>query len=187
MLERLFRARREPAGPVEYLVVGLGNPGEKYEGTRHNAGFMALDFIAGQAGAKLDRLKFKGLCADAAIGGKRVLLLKPGTYMNLSGQSVVEAMNFYKLPPERVIVLYDDISFPPGKLRVRLHGSDAFPRVRLGTGDRPDPRWDLADWVLSKFSPDELKLFREALGHAADAVELIVQGKADEAMNKYNG
>ena len=203
MLERLFRARREPAGPVEYLVVGLGNPGEKYEGTRHNAGFMALDFIAGQAGAKLDRLKFKGLCADAAIGGKRVLLLKPGTYMNLSGQSVVEAMNFYKLPPERVIVLYDDISFPPGKLRVRLHGSDggqngmksiiylsgsdAFPRVRLGTGDRPDPRWDLADWVLSKFSPDELTLFREAVGHAADAVALIVQGKADEAMNKYNG
>ena len=156
MLERLFRIRPEPAGNVEYLIVGLGNPGEKYEGTRHNAGFMALDFIAEQAGAKLDRLKFKGLCARAEIGGKKVLLLKPGTYMNLSGQSVVEAMNFYKLPPQKVIVLYDDISFPPGKLRIRLKGSDggqngmkniiylsgsdAFPRVRLGTGDRPDPR-----------------------------------------------
>lgn len=203
MLEKLFRIRPEPAGPVEYLVVGLGNPGEKYEGTRHNAGFMALDFIAERAGAKLDRLKFKGLCAPAEIGGKKVLLLKPGTYMNLSGQSVVEAMRFYKLPPERVIVLYDDISFPPGKLRIRLRGSDggqngmkniiylsgsdAFPRVRLGTGDRPDPRWDLADWVLSKFSPDDLRLFREAAGNAADAVALMVQGKAAEAMNKYNG
>ena len=203
MFEKLFGARPAPAGPVEYLIVGLGNPGAKYEGTRHNAGFMALDFIAEKAGVRLDRLKFKGLCAPAEIGGKRALLLKPGTYMNLSGQSVVEAMNFYKLPPQRVIVLYDDINFPPGKLRIRLRGSDggqngmkniiylsgsdAFPRVRLGTGDRPDPRWDLADWVLSKFSPEELGRFREAVGRAADAVGLMVRGKAAEAMNRYNG
>ena len=203
MLKDLFAKRREPSGPVEYLIVGLGNPGSKYDGTRHNAGFMALDFIAEQAGVKIDRLKFKGLCSPAAHGGKKVLLLKPGTYMNLSGQSVVEAMNFYKLPPERVIVLYDDISFPPGKLRIRLKGSDggqngmkniiylagsdAFPRVKLGTGDRPNPQWDLADWVLSRFTDKELKLFSEAAGHANEAVALMVQGKAAEAMNLYNG
>ncbi len=194
---------REPAGPVEYLAVGLGNPGEKYKGTRHNAGFMALDFIARKAGAEIDRLKFKGLCGTAAIGGKKVLLLKPGTFMNLSGQSVTEAMSFYKLPPERVIVIYDDISFPPGKLRIRLKGSDGghngmkniiylagkdtFPRIRLGTGDRPDPRRDLADWVLSRFSEEDLKLFSRAVEHAAEALELMVQGRAAEAMNRFNG
>lgn len=203
MLKDFFARRREPPGPVEYLIVGLGNPGAKYDGTRHNAGFMALDYIAEKAGVRVDRLKFKGLCAPAVVGGKRVLLLKPGTYMNLSGQSVVEAMSFYKLPPERVIVLYDDISFPPGKLRIRLRGSDggqngmkniiylsgsdAFPRVRLGTGDRPDPRWDLADWVLSRFTEQERKLFSEAVEHANEAVTLMVQGNAAEAMNKYNG
>ncbi|WP_411677190.1 aminoacyl-tRNA hydrolase [Caproicibacter sp.] len=203
MLNNLLHLRPQPAGPVEYLVVGLGNPGSKYDGTRHNAGFMAVDYIAEQAGVKIDRLKFKGLCAPARIGGKNVLLLKPGTYMNLSGQSVVEAMNFYHIPPEHVIVLFDDISFPPGKLRIRmkgsdggqngmkniiyLSGSDRFPRIKLGTGDRPDRRWDLADWVLSRFSPDDLKRFQEAAAHANDAVALMVQGKAAEAMNLYNG
>lgn len=198
----LFQKKEEPSGTVEYLVVGLGNPGEKYEGTRHNAGFMALDHIAEKAGVKIDRLKFKGLCATAVIGGKKVLLLKPSTFMNLSGQSVIEAMNFYKLPPEHVIVIYDDISFAPGKLRIRMKGSDGgqngmkniiylsgkdtFPRIRLGTGDRPDRRWDLADWVLSRFSEEDRKLFDEAVEHAASAVELMVQGKAAEAMNQYN-
>jgi PTH1 family peptidyl-tRNA hydrolase len=199
----LFQKKEEPSGPVEYLIVGLGNPGAQYEGTRHNAGFMAMDVLAEKAGVKLDRLKFKGLCAPAVVGGKKVLLLKPSTYMNLSGQSVTEAMRFYKLPPERVIVLYDDISFPPGKLRVRLKGtdggqngmkniiylsgSDTFPRIKLGTGDRPDRRWDLADWVLSRFSESDRKLFDGAVEHACSAVELIVQGKAAEAMNRYNG
>jgi len=203
MLNNLFHARANTAGPVEYLVVGLGNPGAKYEGTRHNAGFMAIDYMAEQAGVRIDRLKFKGLCARANIGGKNVLLLKPGTYMNLSGQSVVEAMQFYHIPPEQVIVLYDDINFPPGKLRIRLKGSDGgqngmkniiyltgsdhIPRIRLGTGDRPDRRYDLADWVLSRFSPDDLKHFQEAVIHANDAVALMVQGKASEAMNRYNG
>ncbi len=199
----LFDKKPEPVGPVEYLIVGLGNPGPKYEGTRHNAGFMALDYIAEKAGVTVDRVKFKGLCAAASVGGKKVLLLKPGTYMNLSGQSVTEALNFYKLPPERTIVLYDDIYFPPGKLRIRTHGSDggqngmkniiyltgkdSIPRIRLGTGDRPDPKWDLADWVLSKFSPEDSKLFYQAVQRAYEAVELIVQGKTAEAMNKYNG
>ena len=203
MFQHLFAKNQEPAGPVEFLVVGLGNPGKQYEGTRHNAGFMALDYIAEKAGAKVDRIRFKGLCGTAAVGGRKVLLLKPGTYMNLSGQSVIEAMGFYKLPPARVIVLYDDISFPPGRLRIRLKGSDGgqngmkniiclagaddFPRIRLGTGDRPDPRWDLADWVLSRFSEEDGKKFHEAVEHAYDAVALMVQGKAAEAMNRYNG
>ena len=198
----LFQKRAEPSGPVEYLIAGLGNPGAQYEGTRHNAGFLALDALAEKCGVKLDRLKFKGLCATAVLGGKKVLLLKPSTYMNLSGQSVTEAMRFYKLPPERVIVVYDDISFPPGKLRIRLRGSDggqngmkniiylsgsdAFPRIRLGTGDRPDRRYDLADWVLSRFSESDKKLFSEAVENACAALELMVQGKADEAMNRYN-
>ena len=199
----LFQKRAEPSGAVEYLIVGLGNPGTQYEGTRHNAGFMALDAVAEKAGVKLDRLKFKGLCAQAVVGGKKVLLLKPSTFMNLSGQSVTEAMRFYKLPPEHVIIIYDDISFAPGKLRIRLKGSDggqngmkniiylsgsdAFPRIKLGTGDRPDRRYDLADWVLSRFSESERKLFGSAVENACDALELMVQGKTEEAMNRYNG
>ena len=113
-----------PMGPVKYLIAGLGNPGGKYENTRHNAGFMAVDYLAGQHGASVSRLKFKGLCGEAEIGGQKVLLLKPSTYMNLSGQSVQEAMAFYKLPPENVIILFDDISLPPGRIRIRRKGSD---------------------------------------------------------------
>ena len=198
----LFGKREEPAGGVEFIVAGLGNPGREYEGTRHNAGFMALDLLAEKAGVKPDRVRFKGLCAQAVVGGKKVLLLKPSTFMNLSGESVVEAMQFYKIPPKNVVVIYDDISFPPGKLRVRsrgsdgghngmkniiyLSGSDEFPRVRLGTGDRPDRRYDLADWVLSRFSPEDKKLFDQAAENACEAVELIVQGKTAEAMNRFN-
>ena len=202
MLKNFFGENREPAGPVEYIVAGLGNPGPKYDGTRHNAGFMALDALAEKTGTRVDRLKFKGLCGDAVIGGKRVLLLKPSTYMNLSGQSVLEAMRFYGVPPEKTIILLDDISFPPGRMRIRLKGSaggqngmkniiylagkDTFPRVKLGTGDRPDPRWDLSDWVLSRFTESELARFREAADQACSAVELMVRGKAAEAMNRYN-
>lgn len=202
MLKNPFANRAEPTGPVEYMIAGLGNPGTKYEGTRHNAGFMALDYIAEKAGARVDRIKFKGLCGFASIGGKKVLLLKPSTYMNLSGQSVTEAMSFYKLPPEKVIVLFDDISLPPGHMRIRmkgsdggqngmkniiyLSGSDAFPRIKIGTGAKPSPEWDLADWVLSKFTEQERKLLGEAIDHACSSVELMVQGKAADAMNKYN-
>lgn len=192
----------EPAGPVEYIVAGLGNPGGKYEGTRHNAGFMALDFIAQQAGVSVDRIRFKGLSAAASVGGKKVLLLKPSTFMNLSGQSITEAMRFYKLPPEKTIILFDDISLPPGRMRIRLKGSDGgqngmkniiylsgsdrFPRIKIGTGAKPNPEWDLADWVLSRFTPQELTLLNEAIGHASASVELMVQGRAAEAMNQYN-
>ncbi len=202
MFKNIFARNAEPAGPVEYLVVGLGNPGGKYEGTRHNAGFMALDYIADKAGARVDRIRFKGLTGTAVIGGKKVLLLKPSTYMNLSGQSVTEAMGFYKLPPEKVIILFDDVSLEPGRMRIRmkgsdggqngmkniiyLSGSDRFPRIKLGTGAKPNPQWDLADWVLSKFTDADKKALYEAIDHANSSVELMVQGNAAEAMNKYN-
>ncbi|WP_444642536.1 aminoacyl-tRNA hydrolase [Caproiciproducens sp. R1] len=202
MFKNIFARSAEPAGPVEYIVAGLGNPGGKYEGTRHNAGFMALDYIAEKAGARVDRIRFKGLTGTAVIGGKKVLLLKPSTYMNLSGQSVTEAMAFYKLPPEKVIVLFDDVSLEPGRMRIRmkgsdggqngmkniiyLSGSDRFPRIKLGTGAKPNPQWDLADWVLSKFTEADRKALYEAIDHANSSVELMVQGDAAEAMNKYN-
>lgn len=203
MFQKFFRRPAPVTGPVEYLVVGLGNPGSKYDGTRHNTGFMAIDRIAEKAGVQIDRLKFKGLCARAEVGGKSVLLLKPSTFMNLSGQSVQEAMQFYKLPAEKVIVLFDDISLPVGRMRIRMKGSDGghngmkniiylagsqdFPRVKIGVGAKPDPRWDLADWVLSRFSSQEQKKLDEALEHAAGAVTLLLQGNAAEAMNRYNG
>ena len=190
-----------PAGPVEFLIVGLGNPGRQYENTRHNAGFITLDVIAEKAGARVDRIKFKGLCGEGMLGGKKVLFLKPSTFMNLSGQSVQEAMSFYKLPPEKVLVIFDDISLDPGKLRIRrkgsdgghngikniiyLSGKDTFPRIKMGVGKKPNPGWDLADWVLSRFTEDEQKALLDAAGKAASAAELIVQGNIDKAMNLY--
>lgn len=190
------------AGPIEYIIAGLGNPGSKYEGTRHNAGFAALDVLAEKTGVSVDRMKFKGLTAKAQVGGKFVLLLKPSTFMNLSGESVGEAMRFYHIPSERVILLFDDISLSPGRIRIRgkgsagghngvksilqLTGTDAFPRIKLGVGNKP-PEWDLADWVLGRFSPEDMKKMREASEKAACAVELLVNGKLQEAMNLYNG
>lgn len=202
MFSHLFSSRSTvPAGPVEFLIVGLGNPGRQYENTRHNAGFITLDVIAEKAGARVDRIKFKGLCGEGMLGGKKVLFLKPSTFMNLSGHSVQEAMSFYKLPPEKVLVIFDDISLDPGKLRIRrkgsdgghngikniiyLSGKDTFPRIKMGVGKKPNPGWDLADWVLSRFTEDEQKALLEAAGKAASAAELIVQGNIDKAMNLY--
>lgn len=191
-----------PAGPVEYIVAGLGNPGRQYENTRHNAGFFTLDKIAGQCGTSVTRLKYKSLCADAVFGGKRVLLMKPQTFMNLSGQAVTEAMNFYKIPAERVIVIFDDVSLDPGKLRIRrkgsdgghngmkniiyLSGKDTFPRIKMGVGKKPRPDYNLADWVLSRFTENEQKALAEAADKAVQAAELMVQGKIDQAMNQFN-
>lgn len=202
MLNRLFLSKNYTAGPVEFIIVGLGNPGKQYEGTRHNTGFMTVDHIADLAGVRIDRLKFKGLCGDAVVGGKKVLLLKPSTFMNLSGQSVQEAMNFYKLPPEKVLIIYDDISLEPGHFRIRrkgsdgghngikniiyLAGKDTFPRIKMGVGAKPNPQWDLADWVLSRFSQQESIALNEAIDHAASAVALMVNDDIDQAMNKYN-
>ena len=202
MFSHLFSSRSTvPAGPVEFLIVGLGNPGRQYENTRHNAGFITLDVIAEKAGARVNRIKFKGLCGEGMLGGKKVLFLKPSTFMNLSGQSVQEAMSFYKLPPEKVLVIFDDISLDPGKLRIRrkgsdgghngikniiyLSGKDTFPRIKMGVGKKPNPGWDLADWVLSRFTEDEQKALLDAAGKAASAAELIVQGNIDKAMNLY--
>lgn len=202
MFQNLFSSRPSvPTGPVEFLIVGLGNPGRQYENTRHNAGFITLDVIAEKAGARVDRIKFKGLCGEGMLGDKKVLFLKPSTFMNLSGQSVQEAMAFYKLPPEKVLVIFDDISLEPGRLRIRrkgsdgghngikniiyLSGKDTFPRIKMGVGKKPNPNWDLADWVLSHFTQDELKALQDAAERAASAAELIVEGKIDEAMNRY--
>ena len=191
-----------PTGNVEYLIVGLGNIGTQYEGTRHNAGFMAVDRLASKHKFDIKKIKYKSLCGEVMISGKRCLVIKPTTFMNLSGQAVVEAMEFYKIPSEKVIVLYDDISLPISKLRVRRKGSDGghngikniiyltgkddFPRVKIGVGEKPNPAMDLADWVLSRFKKEEYEELSPALDNAVSCVELIVSGKIDEAMNKYN-
>ena len=191
-----------PQGPVEFIVAGLGNPGQEYENTRHNAGFVTIDRFAEKHNVQINRLKYKALCGECTAGGKRVLLMKPQTFMNNSGQSVTQAMSFYKIPPERVIILLDDISLEPGRLRIRrkgsdggqnglkniiyLSGKDTFPRVKIGIGAKPNPGWDLAKWVLSRFTPDEQKLLQEAADKACIALELIIGGDIDRAMNLYN-
>ncbi len=188
-------------GAVEYIICGLGNPGSKYDKTHHNAGFLALDRLAEKAGVSVDRVKYHALIGTAVIGGKRVLLMKPQTYMNNSGEAVGEAMRFYKLTPDRLIVLSDDISLKPGAIRIRKKGSagghnglksiiahigsDAFPRVKLGIGGKPE-QWDLADWVLAPFVGDDAKAFEQVLDKMEDLCALLVQGKTDEAMNRYN-
>lgn len=190
------------SGKISWIIAGLGNPGLAYANTRHNAGFMGLDELAKMCSIDVKTKKFKGDCGDGIVGGERCLLLKPGTFMNLSGESVSAAADFYKIPPEKVVIIYDDITLPPGKLRIRrkgsagghngmksiiaLLGTDEFPRVRIGVGAKPRPDYDLADWVLSKFTEDDKKALEPALQNAAKAAELIVQGKIDEAMNKFS-
>ena len=194
--------RKTFGGSVEYLIVGLGNPDRKYENTRHNCGWLAIDYIAEKLGIKVNKIKYKSFVGEAAIGGKKALLMKPTTYMNNSGQAVVEAMNFYKIPPENVIVIFDDVSLDVGKMRIRqkgsdggqkgmrsiiyLSGSDAFPRIKIGIGAKPNPDWDLADWVLSRFSDDERKTLDKMFENAYEAIGLIIDGKTDRAMNRFN-
>ena len=197
-----WKTNRSPSGAPEFLIVGLGNPGPKYEFTRHNAGFLCMDLLAQQLGVKIDRIKFKSVVADVAIEGSRCILMKPQTFMNNSGEAVRDAANFYKIPPEHIIILFDDISLPPGKLRIRrkgsdgghngiksilyLLGSDQFPRIKLGVGANPRPDYDLADWVLSTFQKDELSRMKEAMEKACEAVPLLVREETDRAMNLYN-
>jgi len=184
-------------------VVFLGNPGKEYENTRHNMGFWAADALEEKAGIRINRLKYKALTATCTLGGEQVLAMKPQTYMNLSGEAVGEAARFYKVPPERVLVLSDDISLPCGKLRIRGDGSAGghngiksiiqevgsqdFPRVKIGVGAKPDPEYDLADWVLSSFSSLEEKALGPALERAADAALCIVGHGVSQAANRYNG
>lgn len=190
------------SGAIDWLVVGLGNPGMTYEGTRHNAGCTALAVLAKEAGVMLEKKQFKALTATATIEGKKVLFLFPQTFMNNSGEAVQAAMTFYKLQPEQLLVLSDDIALDVGGIRVRKKGSDGgqkglrsiiahvgaeeFPRIRIGVGKKPHPAYDLADWVLSKYKKDELPLMEEAFDKAAAAARLVVAGKIEEAMNKYS-
>ncbi len=196
-----FRKAKKPEG-FEFIVCGLGNPGLRYAKTRHNVGFMAIDFIAEKLGVKVNRLKFKSLCGEAEIGGKKVLFMKPSTFMNKSGEAVREAAQFYKIPPERAIIIFDDISLPPGKIRIRrkgsdgghngmkniiyLSGSDDFPRIKVGIGAKPHPDYELADWVLSEFSREDFQAVFSRMEDIFNALCLIVEGKTDEAMNLYN-
>ena len=188
-------------GTPEFLVVGLGNPEPKYDTTRHNAGFMAIDHIAQKTGCKVNQLKFKSLCGMCEIEGKKVMLIKPTTYMNSSGEAVREAAAFYKIPPEKTIIIFDDISLDVGKMRIRrkgsdgghngiksiiyLTGSDQFPRIKVGVGAKP-PKMDLADYVLSRFGAEEQKIMDEAFGEAAEAAVMMMTTGAERAMNHYN-
>ena len=186
-----------------WLIVGLGNPGKDYARSRHNAGWRALDILAQNLGCKIDKGKFQGLYGQANYAGTKVFLLKPQTYMNLSGRSVLQLSAYYNIPPQRIIVLFDDISLEPGRLRVRPDGSagghngiksviaelgsQEFPRVKIGVGAKPHPDADLADWVLSGFSASEEKALLPALERAADAALCIIDKGCAEAANRYNG
>ena len=187
----------------DWLIVGLGNPGENYARTRDTIGFRAVDCLAGQLGAKLDRAKFRGLYGQATYKGLKLILLKPQTFMNNSGLSVMDAARFYKLPAERVVVLFDDISLDVGRLRVRAEGSagghngiksiigglnsQSFPRVKIGVGAKPHPDYELADWVLSNFTKDEEKLLAPVIEDAASAVLELIEKGVQAAASKYNG
>ena len=192
----------KPSGSVSWLIVFLGNPGPKYECTRHNAGFMAGDALAKKLGVSINKLRFKALTAAAEINGEKVLLMKPQTFMNLSGEAVGQAARFYKIPPERVLVVSDEISLPLGKLRVRPKGSagghnglksiiaslgsDAFPRIRIGVGAPPHPDYDMADWVLSVFRNQDLEDMLAASDRAAEAVTTYISNGPERAMNRFN-
>lgn len=194
--------KKQFAPNIDWLIVGLGNPGTQYATTRHNCGWMSVDRLAEKYNISLTRLKFKSLCGEASVSGQKCLIMKPTTYMNASGEAVVEAMNFYKIPIERVLVISDDVSLDLGRTRIRLKGSDggqkglrsiiyltgkdSFPRIKVGVGQKPHPDYDMADWVLSKFTPSEMKTMSGAFDNAVSAAELIVEGKAEEAMNKHN-
>lgn len=189
--------------PISFIIVGLGNPGDKYVHTRHNAGFLAMDFISQKLGTKIDRLKFKALTGEAYIGGKRALLLKPQTFMNNSGEAVSEAAAFYKIKPENIIVLFDDISLDVGRMRVRRDGSagghngiksiiahlgsEKFPRIKIGVGKKPHPDYDLADWVLSEFSKEDKEKLFSIFGFAYEGLLKMLGGDFDSAMQICNG
>lgn len=190
------------SGPPEFIIVGLGNPGKKYEFTRHNSGFIFLDCLSEKYSLKINKIQFKSLSCICDINGHKCLVLKPQTFMNNSGEAVREAASFYKVKPENVIVIFDDISLPCGKMRIRRKGSDGghngiksiiyhlqsdqFPRIKLGVGEKPHPDYNLADWVLSAFTKDEYKDFVQTAERAVDALELMLDGNIDKAMSNFN-
>lgn len=194
--------RKSTARQPDFLIVGLGNPGIQYENTRHNAGFIMLDALAMTLDVKVDRARFRAYCGTGSVGGRQVLLMKPQTFMNNSGEAVTQAMRMYKIPPERTLLLFDDISLPVGRLRVRrqgsaggqngvksilaLSGSEDFPRIKAGIGAKPHPDYDLAKWVLSRFTEAEREEMDKVAKAAAKAAVLIVNGDIEEAMNRYS-
>ncbi len=202
MFNRFKKTTDVSVGTPEFIVVGLGNPGNKYTYTRHNSGFLCLDMLSQKLNFRIDRLKFKSLICDTKINGHRCIVMKPQTFMNNSGEAIRECANFYKIPAERVIVIYDDISLDVGKLRIRRKGtdgghngiksliyhlnSDQFPRIKLGCGKKPHPDYDLIDWVISEFKKDELKALEPALENACKALELMLDNQTEKAMNLYN-
>ena len=203
LFKKIATGNTQNVGKPEYIVAGLGNPGREYEETRHNAGFLAIDFVAEKLGAKINRAKYNALCAEVKIGDKNVLLMKPQTYMNLSGTSICEAAAFYKIPTDRILVLCDDITQKPGKIRIRKSGSagghnglkniivyggsDQFPRIRIGVGEKPNPEYDLADWVTGKMPVEDKKAIEARFPDIEKAIPLILAGELDKAMCQYNG
>ena len=190
------------SGGVDWLLVGLGNPGDQYENTRHNVGFMVADELAERHNIPVQRLKFRALTNTVTVGDRKVLLMKPVTYMNLSGEAVREAAAFYKIPPERVLVISDEVSLAPGKIRVRRSGSagghnglkniiahlgtDPFPRIRVGVGAPQHPEHEMVDWVIGGFTPAERKVVDEAVGRAVDAALCVIEKGVQEAQNRFN-
>ncbi|MCR5149764.1 MAG: aminoacyl-tRNA hydrolase [Clostridiales bacterium] len=198
----MFFRKKEPSGPPEFLIAGLGNPGRQYENTRHNTGFICLDLVAEKLGVEIKKIQFKGTTARAQIGSHSCLLLKPGTFMNSSGESIAPAAAFYKIPVEKIIVIYDDITLDVGKMRIRPKGSDgghngmksiiyhlssdAFARIRIGVGAKPRPDYDLVEWVLSSFSKQDAEKIEATADAVLDSIKLITDGNIAEAMNRYN-
>ncbi len=197
-----FGKKEKPTGGIDFMIVGLGNPGSEYDFTRHNVGFIVADMLADSLGCSVTKLKFKSLYGTADIGGKKCLILKPQTFMNKSGEAVRDAAGFYKIPAENIIVISDDISLDVGRLRIRRKGSDGghnglkniiylmandnFARIKVGVGKKPHPDYDLAAWVLSKFKTDEVDDLKKAAENACEAIKLMVAGKTDMAMNRFN-
>ncbi|MCL2633464.1 MAG: aminoacyl-tRNA hydrolase [Oscillospiraceae bacterium] len=198
-----FNRKKPQMSGINFIICGLGNPGTRYENTRHNCGFMIIDDLAKTHNTAVKKLRFKSLTGEVSIKGVKCLLMKPSAYMNNSGQSVTEAMRFYKLPPEKVLIICDDVNLDVGIIRIRekgsdggqkglqniiyLSGKDDFPRIRIGVGKKPHPDYDLADWVLSPFLKSEKNALEFALGNAVKAAEMIACGNISEAMNTYNG
>lgn len=192
---------KKSSGPITHLVVGLGNPGKEYENTRHNVGWMMLDYILEQENVALKKLRFNALCGEGSLGGSRTLFMKPQTYMNKSGEAIIQAVHFYKISVENIIVLCDDVALPLGQIRIKPKGSaggqnglkniirltnENFPRIRIGVDPKPHPEMDLADWVLSKFTQRDFEALDKLRPNVHKAVELIVGGKIDSAMNQFN-
>lgn len=202
IFEKFLLLNKNNVKNIEYVVVGLGNPGDKYNNTRHNVGFMAIDKIAKQLDVCMNINKFESICGKAIVDDKKILLVKPQTYMNESGRALEKIISFYKLSVSNIIVIADDISLDVGKIRLKRRGShgghngiksiinycnsENFPRIKIGVGSKPSPKWDLADWVLSKFSSEDIDKVNNSVNNVLDALEMTLKYGIDSAMNKFN-